>query len=235
MHRSNFTLDGCVAEASLRDLAPLAAEAGVPLLSDFGSGLLLSLEPWGLGGEPTAADEVRSGATLVLMSGDKLLGGPQAGIVVGRRDAVARLRSNPLARALRVDKLTLAALEATLALYRDPARAVREVPALAMLTAPAAAVRERASRVATRLAERGVAADVVESEASVGGGAFPTARIPSAALAIAGDAVTLERRLRGATHAVIGRIAADRLLLDLRSVPAAHDEAFVAALLEVLA
>jgi len=229
VHRSNFTLDGFVAEASLRELAPVAAEAGVPLLSDFGSGLLLSLEPWGLRGEPTAADEVRAGATLVLMSGDKLLGGPQAGIVVGRRDAVARLRANPLARALRVDKLTLAALEATLALYRDPTRAVREVPALAMLTAPLEAVRERAGRVARAVADRGVDAAVVESEASVGGGAFPTARIPSAAVALAGDAVALERRLRSAEPAVVGRIAADRVLLDLRSVPAAHDDAFVSA------
>ena len=234
VHRSNFTLDGFVAEATLRELAPIAAEAGVPLLSDFGSGLLLSLEPWGLRGEPTAADEVRAGATLVLMSGDKLLGGPQAGIVVGRRDAVARLRSNPLARALRVDKLTLAALEATLALYRDPARAVRDIPTLAMLTAPVSELRERAGRIATPLGARGVAVSVVESEASVGGGAFPTARIPSAALALDGDAVALERRLRSGEPAVIGRIASDRLLLDLRGVPAAHDEAFSAALLEAL-
>ncbi|MFL5577917.1 MAG: L-seryl-tRNA(Sec) selenium transferase, partial [Gemmatimonadaceae bacterium] len=234
VHRSNFTMGGFVAEATLRELAPIAAEAGVPLLHDFGSGLLLPLEAWGLGGEPTAGDELRAGATLVLMSGDKLLGGPQAGIVLGARDAVARLRRNPLARALRVDKLTIAALEATLALYRDPARAVREVPALAMLTAPASAVRERAERVAARLAAGGVRAAVVESEASVGGGAFPTARIPSAALALAGNAEDGERRLRAGAPAVIGRIADGRLLLDLRSVPAADDDRLADAVLRAL-
>ncbi|HWJ22193.1 MAG TPA: L-seryl-tRNA(Sec) selenium transferase [Gemmatimonadaceae bacterium] len=240
VHRSNFTLDGFVAEASLRDLAPVAAEAGVPLLSDFGSGLLLSLEPWGLRGEPTAADEVRAGATLVLMSGDKLLGGPQAGVIVGSRAAVSALRRNPLARALRVDKLTLAALGATLALYRDPARAVREIPALAMLTAPVSELRGRAETLRARLAERGMDAAVVETEASVGGGAFPTARIPSFAVAlggaVAGDAVALERRARLALPTgVIGRIADDRFLLDLRSIPAAHDDALTTALLGAFA
>ncbi|HET7458437.1 MAG TPA: L-seryl-tRNA(Sec) selenium transferase [Gemmatimonadaceae bacterium] len=235
VHRSNFTIDGFVAEASLRDLAPVAAEAGVPLLSDFGSGLLIPLDAYGLRGEPTAADEVRAGATVVVMSGDKLLGGPQAGVIVGTRAAIAALRRNPLARALRVDKLTIAALGATLALYRDPARAVRDVPALAMLTASAAEVRARAERLRDDLVARGVPATVVESEASVGGGAFPTARIASFAVALDGDAVALERRLRLATPVgVVGRIADGRVLLDARTVPAAHDGAFAAALLGAL-
>ena len=143
VHRSNFALEGFVAEAGVRELAPIAAEAGVPLLHDFGSGLLMDLTPWGLTGELTARDAVAEGATLVMMSGDKLLGGPQAGIIVGRREAVARLRQHPLARALRVDKLTLAALEATLALYREPERARGGIPALAMLTATAEAIRAR--------------------------------------------------------------------------------------------
>jgi seryl-tRNA(Sec) selenium transferase len=116
----------------------------VPLLMDLGSGLLLSLEPYGLRGEPTVSDAVRDGATIVVMSGDKLLGGPQAGILVGTRQAIDACRRNPLTRALRVDKLTLAALEATLALYRDPERAVREIPVLAMVTAPRDAIRLRA-------------------------------------------------------------------------------------------
>jgi len=235
VHRSNFTVDGFVAEVSLRELAPVAEGAGVPLLSDFGSGLLLSLEPWGLRGEPTAAEEVRGGATCVLMSGDKLLGGPQAGIIVGKRDTIARLRANPLARALRVDKLTLAALEATLALYRDPERAVRDVPALAMLTASLADVRDRAVRFARALSSRGIGGDIVASEATVGGGAFPTARIPSVAVALHGDAAALERRLRAGEVAVVGRVAGDRLLLDLRSVPAAQDAAFAAAVIGTLA
>jgi L-seryl-tRNA(Ser) seleniumtransferase len=235
VHRSNFAIEGFTAQTTTAELAPIAARAGVPLLHDFGSGLLLSLADHGLGGEPTARDLVSDGATLVLMSGDKLLGGPQAGVIVGRADAVARLRRHPLARALRVDKLTLAALEATLALYRDPDVARREIPALAMLTAPVEALRVRAARLRDTLAERGVPARVVDSEGSVGGGAFPTARLASAALALAGPAVPLERALRGAAVAVIGRITDDRLLLDLRSVPARDDARLAAAVADALA
>jgi L-seryl-tRNA(Ser) seleniumtransferase len=223
VHRSNFAQEGFVAEAPVRDLAPVAADAGVPLIHDLGSGLLLDLSPWGLTGEPTARDAVAGGATLVLMSGDKLLGGPQAGIILGRAAAVARLRQHPLARALRVDKLTLAALEATLGLYRDAAVAVREIPALAMLTALPARVRARAEAVRTTLARYGVQAHVEASEATVGGGAFPTARIPSACVVLDGDAVSLEARLRAGAIPVIGRIAEGRVLLDLRSVQESED------------
>ncbi|HSA56350.1 MAG TPA: L-seryl-tRNA(Sec) selenium transferase [Gemmatimonadaceae bacterium] len=230
VHRSNFEQRGFVAEASLADLVPIAREAAVPLLFDFGSGLLLSLERYGLRGEPTARDGVRDGATLMVMSGDKMLGGPQAGLVVGSRDAVAACRRNPLARALRVDKLTLAALEATLVLYRDPERAVREIPALAMLTAPPEAVRARAEHVAARLREAGVSCDAIESEATVGGGAFPTARLASWSVSPVGNAEELERRLRGATIPVIGRISEGRLLLDLRSVWPPDDEGFAEAI-----
>src|SRR5262249_16933599 len=120
VHRSNFEQRGFVATPPARDVAALAREAGVPWLSDVGSGLLLDLTPWALTGEPLVADAIRVGAELVIFSGDKLLGGPQAGCLVGRRETVARCRANPLARALRADKLTLAALEATLALYRNP-------------------------------------------------------------------------------------------------------------------
>jgi L-seryl-tRNA(Ser) seleniumtransferase len=156
VHRSNFELRGFVAEAEVSALAPLARTHAVPLVFDFGSGLLISLDEFGLRGEPTARDGVRDGATLVLMSGDKLLGGPQAGIILGDASAIAACRKNPLARAVRVDKLTLAALEATLALYRDPARAVREIPALAMLTSPAASIQMRAEQAAARLRSNGI-------------------------------------------------------------------------------
>lgn len=235
VHRSNFEITGFVAEASLRDLAPIAAEQKIPLLYDFGSGLLIDLSPYGLDGESTARDAVRNGATLTLMSGDKLLGGPQAGIIVGTADAVAACRRNPLCRALRVDKLTLAALEATLALYRDPARAVREIPGLSMLTAPLADVRARGESLGAALRGRGIANVVVESEATVGGGAFPSARIPSAALAISGNAEQLDQRLRHGETAIVGRIEHDRLLLDMRSIPATLDAAFKAALVHTLA
>jgi L-seryl-tRNA(Ser) seleniumtransferase len=234
VHRSNFEVRGFVAEASLAELAPLARTHAIPLMFDFGSGLLLSLDEFGLRGEPTARDAVRDGATLVLMSGDKLLGGPQAGIILGDAKAVAACRANPLARAVRVDKLTLAALEATLALYRDPLRALRDIPTLAMLTASAAAIRARAEAARQRLETAGVACGVVETEASVGGGAFPTARIPSHAVALDGVAEDLERRLRAGAYPVIGRIAHGRLLLDLRSVPEAQDVALTHAVAAAL-
>ena len=234
VHRSNFELRGFVAEVEVSALAPLARTHAIPLLFDFGSGLLVSLDEYGLRGEPTARDAVRDGATLVLMSGDKLLGGPQAGIILGDASAIAACRKNPLARAVRVDKLTLAALEATLALYREPARAVREVPALAMLTTPAAKVHLRVEQAAARLRGNGVSCDIVETEASVGGGAFPTARIRSYAVALQGSAATIEQRLRLGVHPVIGRIANGRVLLDMRSVPAAHDEQLVRAVIASL-
>ncbi len=234
VHRSNFAVTGFVAEATLEDLTPIAREGNVPLLFDFGSGLLVSLEPYGLAGEPTARDAVRGGATLTFMSGDKLLGGPQAGIVVGEAVAISACRRNPLARAVRVDKLTLAALEATLSLYRDPESALREVPVLAMLTAAADDVRQRAGRIASRLTSAGQSATVEASEATVGGGAFPTARIPSYAIALSGDAVATEARLRGAVQPIVARVADGRVWLDVRSVPQEQDEAFALALEQAL-
>ncbi len=234
VHRSNFTIAGFVAEVAVRDLARLASEAGVPLLHDLGSGLLLPLDNYGLTGETVLAQSVRDGATVVTASGDKLLGGPQAGIAAGSADAIARMRRNPLTRALRVDKLTLAALEATLALYRDPETAVREIPALAMLTAPVDSVRARAVSLRDQLFLAGVQSVVTDTLASVGGGAFPAAAIPSAALAFSGDAAAFEAKLRGGDPPVIGRIESGRLILDLRSVPEGHDQALVAAVIAAL-
>ena len=235
VHRSNFEVRGFVAEATLRDLAPMAHDANLPLIMDLGSGLLLSLEQFGLRGEPTAAEAVADGATLVVMSGDKLLGGPQAGVLVGTRQAVEACRRNPLTRALRVDKLTLAALEATLALYRDPARAVRDIPVLAMVTASVEAVRTRAEGLATLLRKAGVSCDIVESEAAVGGGAFPTARLASAAVALNGKGAEIERKLRSAPDPVVARIADERVLLDLRSIMPDRDQDLADAVVRALA
>ncbi len=223
VHRSNFAVAGFVAEASATELGALATELGVPLLHDLGSGLLLSLEEYGLRGEPTARDALRAAgpAGIVTMSGDKLLGGPQAGIVLGPRDQIDRVRKNPLTRSYRVDKLTLAALEATLALYRDPPRALREIPALAQLTCPLDELRHRADRLRRELA--GVRTEVVDSDASVGGGAFPTARIPSVALAIDGPAAAVEARLRANDPPVVARVVDARVLIDLRSVFPSED------------
>jgi len=231
VHRSNFAMEGFVAEVEARDLAALARDRNLPLVHDLGSGLLIPLDSLGLTGEPTARDAVHAGAHIVTMSGDKLLGGPQAGIIVGDADLVKRMRANPLLRALRVDKLTLAALEATLMLYRDPARAMKEIPVLASLGIPVSTLRARANALRTQIS----GAEVIETESSVGGGAFPSAKLPSVALAVAGNAQRLEERLRLGDPAIIGRVADGRLVLDLRTVPASADETLAAALKAALA
>jgi len=233
VHRSNFALAGFVAEATATELAALAGESGVPLLHDLGSGLMISLDEFGLSGEPTARDAIRAGATVVTMSGDKLLGGPQAGLILGKRDALDRIRTNPLTRSYRVDKLTLAALEATLSLYRDPAKALRDVPALAQLTCDLASLRDRAGQICGELSSPSI--EIIESEASVGGGAFPTARIPSIALAISGRADAIETRLRLGEPAVVARVADRRVIVDLRAVFPEEDRDLVAALRAAMA
>ena len=235
IHRSNFTVDGFVAEAGTAALAELAAERGLPLLHDLGSGLLAPLDSIGLSGEPTAREVVRDGATLVLMSGDKLLGGPQAGIIVGKADVIGALAKNPLTRALRVDKLTLAALQATLMLHLDPSVAMREVPVLSMLAATTESLAMRGRAVIDRLHRAGADASLVETRASVGGGAFPTASIPSVALSVTADATALEQRLRRGATPVIGRILDGRLLLDLRSVLPHQDGMLTDAVLAAIA
>jgi len=235
VHRSNFAMSGFTAEVPVDQLAALGRGKGVPVVHDLGSGLLLALDEFGLTGEPTASDALHSGADVVALSGDKLLGGPQAGIMLGKSGVIERLRCNPLARALRVDKLTLSALGATLALYRDRALALREVPVLAMLSAAPAALEQRAGAVADRLRAHNVACDVVPSESSVGGGAFPEAVLPSFAVALEGNATLLEERLRKATPPVIGRVQDGRMLLDMRSVLPQDDGALAATVTGALA
>lgn len=235
IHRSNFAIEGFVADVGVNQLAPIASEHYLPIVHDLGSGLLISLDAFGLSGEPTARDALAAGATVVMMSGDKLLGGPQAGIVVGKAHAIARLKQDPFARAMRVDKMTIAALGATLSLYRDPERALSEIPTLAMITATVSAVRARSETLATALGEAGICAEVVNTIASVGAGAFPTREIPSAGVALGGAAALLEEKLRTGRPPVIGRITDGRLLLDLRSVPAVHDAQLTSAVLRALA
>ena len=234
VHRSNFAMEGFVAEVDARALAPIVAPRGIPLVHDLGSGLLIPLDDIGLTGEPTASDAVRAGASLVTMSGDKLLGGPQAGIIVGSGELVKRVRENPLTRALRVDKITLAALEATLALYRDPASALRDVPVLAMLGRGITGLRARATALQDRLG-RDAGAEVVDSVASVGGGAFPNTNIPSVAIALRRNAQQLEERLRLGDPSVIGRVADGRLLLDLRTIQPDEDAVIAEVILAALA
>ncbi len=216
VHRSNFALVGFTEEVGVAELVPLCAPRGLPVFVDAGSGHLLPLEVPGLGHEPTMRDHVEAGADLVAFSGDKLLGGPQAGIVVGRSSLVARLRRHPLHRALRVDKMTVAALEATLGLYRDGH--AQAVPTRALLAQSPAALRLRAERLQAELAGHGVVAEVIAVEGQAGGGTLPLSRIPSSACALAGDPEALLTRLREGDPPVVGRIGDGRLLLDVRCI-----------------
>jgi len=211
VHQSNFRVVGFTEQPSVAELATVAGRHGLPLVDDLGSGVLVHLE-----GEPSAKESLSAGAHLVCFSGDKLLGGPQAGIVVGRGELVEKLRRHPLQRALRADKLTLAALEGTLGLYLDPERAAREVPVLRMLREPADAVRARAGRLA-----EAVGGEVEETVARVGGGALPLAELPSFACAIEEG---LASPLRAGEPPVVGVIRDGRLLLDCRTLTDAEAE-----------
>ncbi len=220
VHRSNFAQSGFVATPDPADLAALAGRAGIPYLYDVGSGLLADLSAWGLTGEPRLPEAVNTGADLVIFSGDKLLGGPQAGCLVGTATAIERCRSNPFARALRADKFTLAALEATLALYRDPAVAVCDIPVLAMLTLPGEELARRAAALASLIPPVFHPALIAGSSA-VGGGSFPGAILPTTLVAIEYGplgANGLALRLRLSEVPVIARVEHDQVLLDPRTL-----------------
>jgi L-seryl-tRNA(Ser) seleniumtransferase len=218
VHQSNFKTVGFVEDVPVEALC----ELGVPVIDDVGSGRLASQPApiWGGAGralqdEPPVARSVAAGAALVCCSGDKLLGGPQAGLIVGRREAVTAARAHPLARALRIDKLSLAALEATLRVYRDPERAVREIPVLAMLAAEPETLRARAEAIAGAI---GRGARVVTASAKVGGGALPLFELEGPAVALEGEPEALARALRAHDPPVIARIHDGRLLLDPRTL-----------------
>jgi len=237
VHRSNFEQRGFVTTPSTVELAVLARSAGLPYVYDVGSGLLADLTPWGLTGEPRVQDAIASGADLVLFSGDKLLGGPQAGCLVGTGHAVAACRTNPLARALRADKFTLAALEVTLALYRDPAIAMREIPVLAMLTLSGQELATRAARLAALLPQA-LSPVLVEGQSAVGGGAFPAAALPTTLVSLDPGilgANGLALRLRLGAPPVIGRVEQQRVLLDPRTLPPDRFEEVGTALAAALA
>ncbi|HYZ77217.1 MAG TPA: L-seryl-tRNA(Sec) selenium transferase [Gaiellaceae bacterium] len=219
VHQSNFRVVGFTEQPSVAELAEVARQHGLPLVDDLGSGVLVALE-----GEPSARDSLGAGADLVCFSGDKLLGGPQAGVVVGRADLVERLRRHPLQRAVRADKLTLAALEGTLALYAEPVRAAREVPVLRMLGEDVEAVCARATGLAAA-----VGGEVEETVARVGGGALPLAEVPSYACAVE---EALAEPLREGEPPVVGIVRDGRLLLDCRTLTDAEaDEAAAAVTL----
>jgi L-seryl-tRNA(Ser) seleniumtransferase len=230
IHTSNFKLTGFVHETPLGDMAEVARAHGVAVLDDLGSGTLLPTAPYGLAPEPTVQESLAAGADLVTFSGDKLLGGPQAGLIVGRAGLIAKLRSHPLARALRVDKTTLAGLEATLLAYLN-GRATSDIPVWRMIAAVPELLRARAERIAAAI---GGEATVVPCASAVGGGSLPGETLPSFAVALGGAPDALARCLRQGTPPVIGRIADDRLLLDVRTVPEEQEQALIEVVREAV-
>ncbi len=225
VHSSNYRIVGFTAEVSLEDLVVLGKRHGLPVVEDLGSGSFVDLSRFGLQREPTAQEAIRAGADLVTFSGDKLLGGPQAGIILGHKDLVARCKKNPMTRALRVDKLTLAALEATLRLYRDEAQAFSSVPTLRMIATPLPVLADRAEHLASQIRtvdnQGHLQIQVQPGFSQVGGGSLPEQNLPTWTIAVQSSAISaqqIEQRLRSAATPVIARIESDRVLLDVRTL-----------------
>ena len=238
VHRSNFRIEGFTEEASVSELAELADRSGVHFFHDLGTGLMVDSASLGLAGEPQVAESLASGAHAIAFSGDKLLGGPQAGILLGRKRLIAHMRQNPLCRSLRVDKVTLAGLEATLRLYRNPARALREIPALRMIAASAEELRRRATRMVAALEPRGVRARVIPAKSVVGGGTCPGVTLDTYVVepdtgsqSVAG----LARRLRNGEPPALVRVDHDRITIDLRTVEPGEEARLVDLLVEACA
>lgn len=224
VHTSNYRIVGFTRETTVGELVELGREFELPVVSDLGSGFLVDLSRYGLPWEPTVQETVGAGIDIVTFSGDKLLGGPQAGIIIGKSIYIDKMKKNPLTRALRIDKMTVAALEATLRLYLDEEKALNEVPTLKMLTVPLDQLRQKALELAALLREAaGSLARVVleESLSAVGGGAMPTAALPTAVVVLQpgnSSAGELQEALRRGEPAVMGRVQEDKLILDVRTV-----------------
>lgn len=221
VHTSNYRIVGFTESVGTSELKALGESRGVPVLFDLGSGALTDMNAFGIPGEPTAQSAIEDGADVVCISGDKLLGGPQAGIILGSRALLSRMRSHPLNRALRIDKLTLAALEATLMSYADEQAAVREIPVLSMLSLNKSVLQQKAAVLARLLRDSGVPCEIRPVTGQVGGGSAPTVELDSWAVELLTPSVSAaqwDRLLRSAPIPVIGRIHHDRFLLDVRTI-----------------
>ena len=221
VHTSNFKIMGFSQSVPLEELVALGRERGLPVIEDLGSGSLVDLEQFGIHDEPTVQQSVKAGVDIISFSGDKLLGGPQAGIILGRAEYIRLLKRHPLARAMRVDKMTIAALRETLYAYTDPELACREIPVLAMLGARPHQLREKAGALCALLKEQGVDAQVVPTQDQVGGGSVPTQLLDAWAVAIDPGAMTvdqLEEKLRLRPLPIIGRITHEQYILDVRTL-----------------
>ena len=224
VHTSNFRIMGFTEEADLSSLVALGKKQHIPVVDDLGSGCLIELDRYGLEREPTVRDCLAAGADVVTFSGDKLLGGPQAGIILGKRAFLERIRRNPLNRALRIDKLTLAALEATMVKYLRPAEALADIRVLRALTEPVADVKKRATRLVSMLRRalpEGLDIKLVTGVSMAGGGSLPTREIPTLLIGLrfaSLSAAALEERLRRRELPIIVRVVADEVLLDVRTL-----------------
>ncbi|MGD8465219.1 MAG: L-seryl-tRNA(Sec) selenium transferase, partial [Anaerolineae bacterium] len=234
VHRSNFRLMGFTHEPSLSDMAALAADRQILFFDDLGSGTLLDTVPYGLVHEPTIQESVQAGASLVTCSGDKLLGGPQAGIILGQAGLIARLKKFPLTRALRVDKTTLAGLQATLRHYLL-GEAIEEVPVWRMISQPETTIRRRAESWRRRLAGQGIASQIVAGRSAVGGGSLPGETLPTHLVALTTESPdVIASRLRAGRPPVITRIEDDQLVLDPRTVLPEQDKPLLALVAEAM-
>jgi len=224
VHTSNYSVVGFTAEVSLKDLVALGVKYHLPVMKDLGSGNFVALSKYSLLKEPTVQETVATGADVVSFSGDKMLGGPQAGIIVGRKDTIEGIKQNPINRALRIDKMTLAALEATLHLYRDEAQALSAIPTLRMLTMPAKVILTKARRLLNRLRKLGsnrVKAVLVKTSSRVGGGALPLQELPTKCVGVTIEGLSasrIEQIMREATPPVVGHIEDDLFLMDVRTI-----------------
>ena len=233
VHQANYAIAGFTASVSAPDLANIAHAAGLPVVEDLGSGSLVDLAAWGLPHEPTPQESLAAGADLVSFSGDKLLGGPQAGLIVGRTELIRRINANPLKRALRLDKARLAALEQVLLLYLHPEDLAETLPTLRLLTRPVDAIEATAVRLAEVVRESWPARPVIVEpcQSQIGSGALPVDLLPSHAVTIAGEGLeALAKRLRALPRPVIGRVSDGRLWLDCRCLERADEAGFIAQL-----
>lgn len=218
VHRSNFKIMGFTDEVGNKDIARLGKERGIVTMEDLGSGVLVDFSKYGVVKEATVQESIASGIDIVTISGDKLLGGPQCGIILASAENIARLKRNQYLRAFRVDKLVLSALESTLKFYLDEREAIREIPTLRMITEDKSEVLKRAEKLQGLLKEKEIFTEIIESRAKIGGGSMPEETVPSYALVFAGNPLELERYFRTGDINIIGRIAEDSFILDVKTI-----------------
>lgn len=224
VHTSNYSVVGFTAEVSLRELVDLGSAHRLPVMEDLGSGTFIDFSKYGLLKEPTVQESVTAGTDVITFSGDKLLGGPQAGVIVGKKEIVNRIKKNPITRALRIDKLTLTALESTLRLYRDEEKAVRSIPTLQMIMLPLKQIQKRAQHLAqalTSIGDERLQTQLIERSSKTGGGALPLMELPSLCVGVQiknMSANALEKKMRSNNPPIIGRIEDDLFIMDLRTI-----------------